>query len=235
MVSSNQLPLPDQCDMSEETDEAMVDYNMKRAANHNATIKVIGIGGGGINSIGKMIENPLNDVEYCIVDSNRYTLQSEKFQDNVTSIAIDPERYIVDGYDDAWFNRYYANDENEKMVSSIIDQSTKHIIIVAGFGGRIGTFGTKWLASLYKKMNVDVAVVCTIPFVFEQEKKVERALMAVKSLEATGITVKTISAEDLKEKHEDLNFFNCFSYLDEHVAEAVTEIYNSLQEHPGLS
>ncbi len=88
----------------------------------------------------------------------------------------------------------------------------------------MGTFGTKWLARVYKELNVDVTIVCTIPFSFEGNKKRARALDAIKSLEESGMRVKVIYADDLQQKHEDFNLFNCFSYLDEHVAEVVTDI-----------
>ncbi len=200
---------------------------MKRGVNHNAQIKVIGVGGSTAYSIGKMIEYPLEDLEYGILDNDEFTFQSEQIREGVTTILMtpdSPQHPIPFYYDEAWFNQHYGRDENVKMVTSILDQSTKHVIIVAGFGGGIGTLGTKWLASLYKGLDVDVTVVCTVPFSFEGHKKRARALDAIKTLEESGITVKVIFADEIQQKHEDFNLFNCFSYLDEQVAEAVTEI-----------
>ncbi len=195
--------------------------------NHNAPIKVIGVVGGAANSIGKMIEHPLEGVEYVILDNDEFTFQSDEIRDRLTTILIapdSPQHPIPFFYDEVWFNQHYGRDENVKMMTSILDQSTKQVIIVAGFGGGMGTLGTMWLAKLYKELNVEVSVVCTVPFSFEGNKKRDRALDAIKSLEESGITVKVIHADDIQQKHEDFNLFNCFSYLDVHVTEAVNEI-----------
>lgn len=237
-ISSNMTQSQDNFDINNDClDEISENENMIRVFHDNTPIKVIGVGGGGANSIGKIIENPLKGVEYCIVN-NFYVWIYDNLQDYVTFIELTPD---LSSFSDATFegsdklfNRYYVNAKNEKVVTSIIDQSTKHVIIVAGFGGGIGTSGTKWLINLYEKFNLDVTVVCTIPFDFEGERKQRRALDAVKILEENGIAIKIIFAEDLSKKHEDLNLYNCFSYLDEHVAEAVTEISNRLEEKAEL-
>ncbi len=232
VIGSDQLPITEDSDMNEDYDEENVGIgNMKRGVNHDAPIKVIGVGGGASNSIGKMIEKPLEDVEYIILDNDEFSLQYKINRDGLTTMLIAPDSIpnpIPFFYDEVWFNQHYGTDENVKMMASILDQSTKQVIIAAVFGAGMGTLGTMWLAKLYKELNVDVSVVCTVPFSFEGNKKRGRALEAIKSLEESGITVKVIYADDLQQKHKDFNLFNCFSYLDEHVAEAVTEICNRL-------
>ncbi|MDE6522758.1 MAG: hypothetical protein K2L17_08080 [Muribaculaceae bacterium] len=217
-------------------DEIRENDNMIRVSHDNTPIKVVGIGGGAANSIEKMIENPYKGVEYCIINNN-YVWNYNNLQEKATFMELvpTPSRFGDTPYRckdtcDTLFYKSYDNDANKMAVYSLIDITTKYVIIVAGFGGIIGTAGTKWLSDICKSLNIPVTVVCTIPFNFEGERKQQRALDAVKTLEKSGITVKAISAEDIIEKHEDFNFFNSFSYLDEHVAEAVREICNRLEE-----
>lgn len=213
---------------------------MIRVSHDNTPIKVVGIGGGAVNSIGMMIENPIKGVEYCIINNDYYEIQpDDRFQDKVTLMALSSQPHTYRKYTlpldpiDSSFYKYYDNDENKANVYSIIDISTKHVIIVAGFGGIIGTDGTKWLADICKSLNIPVTVVCTVPFNFEGEKKLQRSLDAIKILKESGISIKVLYVEDIIEMHDDFNLFNSFSYLDNHVAEAVTEICNELEGKTG--
>lgn len=199
------------------------------AHQHNSPIKVIGVGGSGSCSISKVIEHPDEEVDYFSINNYVNKLWKDiNFQEKVTLLefTVNRQRYATFPYcyDNDSFYRFYLNDINIKLATSIIDLSTRHVILVTGMGLFLGTFGTSWLARLYKNMNVYVTVVCTIPFSFEGDRKRCRALDAVSSLQEAGITVKAISADDIIQKHEDFNLFDSFTYLDEHVADAVNEI-----------
>lgn len=188
-------------------------------------VKIIGIGGGASRCIIKMIENHLADVEYCIISDNYMDLILDN--SNVRSIGLVPNcsPYIIDSYSyNVWYNQCFVNEQNEVKVKSIIDHTAKQVVIVAGFGGKIGTSGTMWIAKICKKQNIPVTVVCTVPFGFEGERKRQRALDAVKSLEETGIDVKVLYADDLLNMHDDFDLYNCFDFLDEHVADIVADL-----------
>ena len=199
----------------------------ERVKHFDSPIKVIGIGGGGTNSVERMIENPLAYVEYSVlntdiqVEQSKVKLKARLYGGNPCGIY--PRFRTEEG-----FNRYYANTENSTLVHSLIDNSAKHVIIIAGFGGMTGTFGTKWLVSLCKKADISITVVCTIPFEFEGIRKQERAIDAANSLKEEGVDVKILKAADLTQKYNDISFFDCFSLLDEYVAETVTQICEEL-------
>ena len=78
------------------------------------------------------------------------------------------------------------------------------------------------------KVHIPVTVVCTIPFDFEGKRKQERALDAAHSLSEEGIDVKILNAEDLKQKYNNISLFDCFSLLDEYVAETVSQLCEEL-------
>ena len=198
-----------------------------RVKHYDTPIKIIGIGGGGTNSVERMIENPLAYVEYSVlntdiqVEQSKVKLKARLYGGNPCGIY--PRFHTEEG-----FNRYYANTENSTLVHSLIDNSAKHVIIIAGFGGMTGTFGTKWLVSLCKKADISITVVCTIPFEFEGIRKQERAIDAANSLKEEGVDVKIVKAADLTQKYNDISFFDCFSLLDEYVAETATQICEEL-------
>ena len=188
-------------------------------------VKVIGVGGGACRSIKKMMENPLAGVEYCIVSNDE--MDFRLVNDNVLKIGLksDCSPWEIKLYGSyLWFKQCYANEENEAKIKSIIDGSAKQVVIVAGFGGGLGSSGTMWIAGICKQKNVPVTVVCTVPFDFEGNRKRQRAFDAVKSLEEMGIPVTALHAEELLKMHEDLNFFNCFDYLDRYMADTVVSM-----------
>ena len=188
-------------------------------------VKVIGISGGACRSIKKMTENPLAGVKYCIVSNDEMDLKL--VNDNVLQIGLKSEciPWEIEHYGSyLWFEQCYANEENEEKVKSFIDLSSRKVIIVAGLGGGVGSFGAVWLAEMCQKQNVSVTVVCTIPFDFEGERKRQRALDAIKSIEEAGMPVKVLYADDLIDLHQDLNFCNCFGLLDDYVADTVASM-----------
>ena len=196
-----------------------------RVKHCNTPIKIIGVGSSGSKAVDRMIENPLDFVEYAILSDNLTTIKTSKVPNRLYLQDSDPctakpfsSREI--------YERYFVNPEN--YIYSILDDTVKQLIIVSGFGGESGTLCSKWLASLAKSVNIPVIVVCTIPFDFEGKKKQERALNAAYSLIADGVDVKILKAEELTNKYPHMSFPDCFSYLDEYIAETVTQIYEEL-------
>ena len=199
---------------------------MEKEDNHiDFSVKAIGIGGGACRSIKKMTENLLAGVEYCLVSNDEMDLIL--VNDNVLKMGLKSEciPWEIEHYGSyTWFKQCFANEENEEKVKSFIDQSSRKVIIVAGLGGGVGTFGAVWLAEMCQKQKVTATVVCTIPFDFEGERKRQRALDAIKSIEESGMLVKVLYADDLIDVQQDLNFNNCFGFLDEYVANTVASM-----------
>ena len=198
--------------------------NEKSTEHIDFPVKVIGIGGGACRSIKKMTENPLTGVEYCIVSNDEMDLRL--VNDNVLRIGLKSEciPWEIKPYGSyLWFKQRYTQEIEEK-VKSFIDRSSRKVIIVAGFGGGVGSFGAVWLAEMCQKQKVPATVVCTIPFGFEGERKRQRALDAIKSIDEAGMSVKVLYADDLIDLHQDLNFCNCFGLLDDYVADTVASM-----------
>lgn len=205
----------------------------ERVRHLDSPIKVIGIGGGGTNSVGRMIESPLGYVEYSVLNTDAHSLSQSKVQLKgelqPRKIKNDPCGTTPRAFTEDQFIRLYANAGNNAMVRSMIDYSAKHVIIVAGFGGSAGTFGSKWLAKFCKQANVPLTVVCTIPFEFEGQRKQQRAYDAAHELIENGVSVRILKADDLTQRYSNISFFDCFSLLDEYVADTVHELSKGLQ------
>lgn len=204
----------------------------ERVRHLDSPIKVIGIGGGGTNSVERMIESPLGYVEYSVLNTDAHSLSQSKVplkgELQRRDIKNGPCGTTPRAFTEEQFIRYYADAGNNAMVRSMIDCSAKHVIIVAGFGGSAGTFGSKWLAKFCKQANVPLTVVCTIPFEFEGQRKQQRAYDAAHELIENGVSVRILKADDLMQRYSNISFFNCFSLLDEYVADTVHQICKEL-------
>lgn len=200
-----------------------------RVKHYETPIKIIGIGGGGGNSVGRMLENPYKYAEYAIISDDATMIRTHKVPNQYLLQDSDPCT-AKNIYTQEQFNHYFIErGENAVLLNSIIDDSVKQLIIVSGFGAGFGTYCSKWLASIAKTAHVPTIVVCTIPFDFEGQRKQQRAIDAANELSEDGITVRILKADTLKQRYSDMSFFDCFSLLDEYVADTVHEICKGLQ------
>ena len=198
-----------------------------RVKHYEAPIKIIGIG-GGCNAVSRMLENPYKLAEYAIISDDATMLRTSKVPIQF-QLLHDSDPCTV-GITQEQFNHYYVEqEENADLLRSIIDDSVKQLIIVSGFGGGFGTYCSKWLASIAKTAHIPTIVICTIPFEFEGQRKQQRAIDAANELSEDGITVRILKADTLKQRYSDMSFFDCFSLLDEYVADTVHEICKELQ------
>lgn len=95
------------------------------------------------------------------------------------------------------------------------------------FGGFSSYLITKWICKKAIELNVSVTVVGSIPFLWETETidNRERAMKQICSIEESKVNVVKLDAEHLFSIYKgDINFWNCFSFLDKAIEEKVTSI-----------
>ena len=204
-----------------------------RAAHHETPIKIIGVGSGGVSFVERMVDDPCGFVEYAIISDDATAIRTSKVSHKLQlqKSASGTEKSINTQEE---FDSYYASQkENVSLIRSIIEDSVGPLIIVSGFGGGFGTYCSEWIATLAKRANIPVGVVCTIPFDFEGQTKQERALNAVKDLEESGVPVKVLFAEDINEMYTDTLIPECYTLLEGYVAEAVHKLCNEMVPRAG--
>lgn len=208
--------------------ETMEAAHEARVKHYETPIKIIGIGGGGCNAVSRMLENPYRDAEYAFISNDATMIRTSKVSNQYLLQDSDPCT-AKNIYTQEQFNHYFIDrGDNAELLRSIIDDTVKQLIIVSGFGGGFGTYCCKWFASIAKHANIPTTVVCTIPFEFEGQRKQQRAIDAANELSEEGIAVKILKADTLKRRYSDMSLFDCFSLLDEYVADTVHEICKEL-------
>ena len=141
----------------------------------NAILKVIGVGGGGTNTINRMIAANISDVEFWAVNTDADVLRNSaagnKLQIGNDGLGVggDPkkgEQYAV---------------ENINSLKDMISGADM-VFITTGMGGGTGTGASPVIAKLAKEMGILTAAVITKPFSFEQQIRMDYALEGIEKI-----------------------------------------------------
>src|SRR5260370_26104456 len=123
---------------------------------HTATIRVIGVGGGGTNAINRMMEAGLTGVEFYAVNSDVQALRNA-LTENTVQIGSNLTRGLGAGANPV-LAREAAEDSREDL--SLILDGADLIFITAGMGGGTGTGATPIIAELARQAGaLTIAVV----------------------------------------------------------------------------
>jgi cell division protein FtsZ len=197
---------------------------------HAATIKVIGVGGGGCNAVNRMIEAGLSGVDFFAVNSDVQALRNS-LTENTVQIGNNLTRGLGAGANPT-LAREAAEDSREDL-AMIIDGADL-VFITAGMGGGTGTGAAPVIAEIARETGALTIAVVTKPFAFEGRKRMQAAEHGIAELEAKVDTLITIPNERILqviEKRTPLN--EAFSYADDVLRQGIQGI-SDLITQPGL-
>src|ERR687883_1201430 len=151
---------------------------MDTPQNYLAVIKVIGIGGAGVNAVNRMIEAGLRGVEFVAVNTDAQTLLMSD-ADVKLDIGRETTRGLGAGSDPEVGRR--AAEEHRQEIEEILKGSDM-VFITAGEGGGTGTGGAPVVAEIARDMGSLTIGVVTRPFGFEGRKRATQAEMGITEL-----------------------------------------------------
>ena len=176
----------------------MIDYEDNNNNNNNmmdgtATIKVIGVGGGGNNAINRMIDAGIKGVEFISVNTDRQALQLSK-----ASARIQIGEKITRGLG-AGANPDIGAQSAEESKSEIAEalRVADMVFVTAGMGGGTGTGAAPIVAAAAKEMGILTIGVVTKPFTFEGKKRLSQAERGIESLKGKVDTLVVIPNDKL--------------------------------------
>jgi cell division protein FtsZ len=143
-----------------------------------ANIKVIGIGGGGNNSINRMINANINSAHFVALNTDKQQLLMSN-ADQCLQIGEKLTRGLGAGAEPEI--GYKAAEESKEKISDIL-KDTDLVFITAGMGGGTGTGAAPVVAQLAKEMGILTIAVVTKPFRFEGIKRIENAEKGLENL-----------------------------------------------------
>lgn len=162
---------------------------------HLATIKVIGVGGGGNNAVNRMIEHGVEGVEFIAVNTDAQALNLSKAETKL-QIGGKLTRGLGAGANPEIGKK--AAEESKEQLEEVL-QGADMIFVTAGMGGGTGTGAAPVIAQISKDLGALTVGVVTRPFSFEGRRRSTQAISGIDTLKSSVDTLIVIPNDRLLE------------------------------------
>jgi len=198
--------------------------------NYLAVIKVVGIGGGGVNAVNRMIEQGLKGVEFIAINTDAQALLMSD-ADVKLDVGRDSTRGLGAGADPE-VGRKAAEDAKDEIEELL--RGADMVFVTAGEGGGTGTGGAPVVASIARKLGALTVGVVTRPFSFEGKRRGTQAESGITSLRESCDTLIVIPNDRLLQMGDaHVSLMDAFRSADEVLLNGVQGI-TDLITTPGL-
>lgn len=183
-----------------------------------ASIKVLGVGGGGCNAVNSMAGSDLGGVEFIIANTDAQSLQASPIKNKI-QLGMKITKGLGAGANPD-VGRRAAEEDLEIIMKNISDADI--LFLTAGTGGGTGSGATPVIASAAKELGIlTVAVVCK-PFLFEGKKRQKQAEDAIESLRKYVDTLIVIPNQKLLEISDSkISMLNAFAKANDVLTQAI--------------
>jgi cell division protein FtsZ len=198
--------------------------------NYLAVIKVVGIGGGGVNAVNRMIEQGLKGVEFIAINTDAQALLMSD-ADVKLDVGRDSTRGLGAGADPE-VGRKAAEDAKDDIEELL--RGADMVFVTAGEGGGTGTGGAPVVATIARKLGALTVGVVTRPFSFEGKRRSNQAETGISSLRESCDTLIVIPNDRLLQMGDAaVSLMDAFRSADEVLLNGVQGI-TDLITTPGL-
>jgi len=203
---------------------------MSQNQNYLAVIKVVGVGGGGVNAVNRMIELGLRGVEFIAVNTDAQALLMSD-----ADVKLDVGRELTRGLGagaDPEVGRRAAEDHTEEIEEAL--RGADMVFVTAGEGGGTGTGGAPVVAKIAKSIGALTIGVVTKPFSFEGRRRQSQAESGVARLKEEVDTLIVVPNDRLLEiSDRGISMIEAFATADQVLLAGVQGI-TDLITTPGL-
>ena len=203
---------------------------MAAPQNYLAVIKVVGIGGGGVNAVNRMIEVGLRGVEFIAVNTDAQALLMSD-----ADVKLDVGRDLTRGLGagaDPEIGRQAAEDNTEEIEEVL--KGADMVFVTAGEGGGTGTGGAPVIARIARAQGALTIGVVTRPFSFEGKRRsaqAEAGIAALRDEVDTLIVIPNDRLLSISDRH--VSVLDAFRSADQVLLSGVQGI-TDLITTPGL-
>ena len=194
-----------------------VGLNFNFPVDSSKIIKVIGIGGGGVNSVNYMYNAGIQEVNFAVCNTDEQSFR-----------GVDvPVKVTLGAGLGAGGNPDVAKQEFEKSITEVeklLTDGTKMVFIATGMGGGTGSGAAPLMAKMAKSKGILTVGIVTIPFLFEMIPRIITALNAVEELNKNVDALIVINNERLKTFYPDYDVDEAFKKPNEVLAMSVKSI-----------
>jgi len=160
-----------------------------------ATIKVIGVGGGGNNAVNRMIEHGVQGVEFIAVNTDAQALNLSKAEVKM-QIGGKLTRGLGAGANPEVGKK--AAEESKEQIEEAL-KGADMVFVTAGMGGGTGTGAAPVIAQIARDLGALTVGVVTRPFTFEGRKRATQATGGISSMKESVDTLIVIPNDRLLE------------------------------------
>jgi cell division protein FtsZ len=201
-----------------------------QSPNYQAVIKVVGVGGGGVNALNRMIDAGLRGVEFVAINTDAQALLMSD-ADIKLSIGRDVTRGLGAGADPEIGRR--AAEEHEAEIEAAL-KGADMVFVTAGEGGGTGTGGAPIVAKIAKRLGSLTVGVVTRPFNFEGKRRAVQADEGIRALRSEVDTLIVVPNQRLLEmSNKKVSALEAFMTADD-VLRAGVQGISDLIVVPGL-
>jgi cell division protein FtsZ len=198
--------------------------------NYLAIIKVVGVGGGGVNAVNRMIEAGLRGVEFIAVNTDAQALLMSD-----ADVKLDIGRELTRGLGagaDPDKGRQAAEDHAQDIEDAL--KGADMVFVTAGEGGGTGTGGAPVVARIARALGALTIGVVTRPFSFEGKRRAGQAESGIGSLREEVDTLIVIPNDKLLQMVDhQIAILDAFKQADQVLMQGVSGI-TDLITTPGL-
>jgi len=203
---------------------------MSQNQNYLAVIKVVGVGGGGVNAVNRMIDLGLRGVEFIAINTDAQALLMSD-----ADVKLDVGRELTRGLGagaDPEVGRRAAEDHAEEIEEAL--RGADMVFVTAGEGGGTGTGGAPVVAKIAKSIGALTIGVVTKPFSFEGRRRQQQAETGVSKLKEEVDTLIVVPNDRLLEiSDRGISMIEAFATADQVLLAGVQGI-TDLITTPGL-
>jgi len=199
-------------------------------SNYLPVIKVVGVGGGGVNAINRMIESDLRGVEFIAINTDAQQLVMSE-----AHVKLHIGRELTKGLGagaNPEVGRQAAEADAEEIEAAL--RGADGVFIAAGEGGGTGTGAAPVVARIARQLEALTVGVVTRPFNFEGKRRAEQAEKGIETLRAEVDTLIVVPNQRLLEMaNKNVSFIEAFKEAD-NVLRAGVQGITDLVVTPGL-
>jgi cell division protein FtsZ len=195
-----------------------------------ANIKVVGIGGGGMNAVTRMVNAHMKGVDFLVMNTDEQVLLKSPVEHKI-QLGTKVTRGMGAGGDPE-LGQKAALEDKDRIVAAL--KGADMVFITAGMGGGTGTGAAPVIAAIAKEMKCLVVGVVTVPFSFEGKRRADLATQGMEQLKAnvdTLITIRNDSIFQVVDRSTPID--QAFRVIDDILLNGVRGI-SDIVNHPGI-
>ena len=203
-------------------------FTLNQNSDSFAVIRVVGVGGGGCNSVQRMINSKMRGVDFVAINTDAQALGNNDAAVKI-QIGKDTTRGLGSGADPE-VGRHSAEESKEEIYETL--KGSDMVFVTCGMGGGTGTGASPFVAEIAKELGALTVGVVTKPFSFEGQRRRKVGDMGTQELKEKVDTLITIPNDRLLQViDKKTSLFDAFSVVDDVLRQGVQGISDLITLH----